>query len=39
MLNNRILSFAVAFVAFGAGFLLIDVAIMRLHGLTLMFHP
>jgi hypothetical protein len=39
MLNNRFLSFAVAFVVFGGAFLLIDIGIMRLHGLTLIFHP
>lgn len=39
MLNNRVLSFAVAFMLFGATFLLIDVAVMRLHGLTLIFQP
>ncbi len=39
MFNNRVVSFAVAFALFGAAFLLIDVAVMRLHGLTLIFQP
>ncbi len=36
-MRNTIIPFAVAFVLCGAGFLILDVIIMNLHGLSLIF--
>jgi hypothetical protein len=38
-MKNHLLPFAIAFIVFGVVFLGLDVAIMKLQGLTLLFNP